>query len=126
MFGGYSTSFVVSFNELCGAVLCMLIYLKAEGHDLASQTVASEERLHGVSQLHLFREHIPEKLVEQVPGVEQRHQHPSQLVLQATPTNSQPHFNLVILWPLVKYSDLHTHWEQGTTLASAIAIGSSP
>lgn len=51
------------------------IYLEAEGHDLASQTVASEESLHGVSQLHLFREHIPEQLVEQVPGVKQRHQH---------------------------------------------------
>lgn len=65
-----------------------LIYLEAESHDLASQTVSSEESLHGVSQLHLFGEHIPEQLVKQVSGVEQRHQNPGQLILQMTQANS--------------------------------------
>lgn len=70
----------------------MSIYLEAEGHDFASETVASKERLHGVSKLHLFRKHIPEQLVEQVPGVKERHQHPCQLILQIIPANSQNPF----------------------------------
>lgn len=57
-------------------------YLKTEGHYLAGQAVSSEEGLHGVGQLHLFGEHVPQQLIEEVAGVEQRHQHPCELILQ--------------------------------------------
>lgn len=49
-------------------------YLEAESHYFAGQAVSSEECLHGVGQLHLFREHVPQQLVQQVAGVEQSHQ----------------------------------------------------
>lgn len=39
-------------------------YLETEGHYFAGQAVSSEESLHGVSQLHLFREHVPQQLVK--------------------------------------------------------------
>lgn len=39
-------------------------YLETEGHYFAGKAVSSEESLHGVSQLHLFREHVPQQLVK--------------------------------------------------------------
>lgn len=66
-------------------------YLEAEGHDFAGEAVPSEESLHGVSQLHLFGEHVPQQLVEKVAGVEQGHQDSGQLILEIGDKNSQGH-----------------------------------
>lgn len=62
----------------------MWFYLETEGHDFTGQTVASEESLHGVSQLYLLGEHIPQQLIQQVARVKQCHQHTGQLVLKKT------------------------------------------
>lgn len=48
---------------LCSnCVVCF--HLETEGHYFAGEAVPSEERLHGVGQFHLFREHVPQQLVE--------------------------------------------------------------
>ncbi len=60
---------IISWQESC-----CVFYLETEGHYFAGQAVSSEESLHGVRQLHLFREHVPQQLVEEVAGVKQRHQ----------------------------------------------------
>lgn len=59
----------------------MWFYLETEGHDFTGQAVASEESLHGVSQLHLLGEHVPQQLVQEVARVKQSDQHPRQLIL---------------------------------------------
>lgn len=46
-----------------GRCACVF-YLETEGHYFAGQAVSSEESLHGVGQLHLFREHVPQQLVK--------------------------------------------------------------
>lgn len=58
------------------------MYLETEGHYFAGQAVSPEEGLHGVGQLHLFRKHIPQQLVEEVAGVKQRHQDSCELILK--------------------------------------------
>ena len=63
------------------AQVALAVDLEAERHDLAGEAVAAEERLHAVGDLHLFGEHVPQQLIQQVLGVEQVDEHTRQLVL---------------------------------------------
>lgn len=71
----------------------MWLYLETEGHDFTGQAVASEQSLHGVSQLHLLGEHVPQQLIQQVARVKQCHQHTGQLVLKKTQEDTRTCFN---------------------------------
>ena len=53
----------VIIQYMGNAVFVCFFYLETEGHYFACQAVSSEESLHGVGQLHFFREHIPQQLV---------------------------------------------------------------
>lgn len=68
-------------QDRTGHLASHAVYLEAEGHDLAGQTVSSEQSLHGVRQLHLLGEHVPQQLVQEVARVKQSDQHPRQLIL---------------------------------------------